>query len=423
MARATEPLSAEEFEDFAVAYFQTGGYFVEKNIKERNKHEVLELDAVATHYGHRLPEQSLIEVKSGDWGFPDIFKVLGWMTYLKIPRGAFIVSSLPKDKPLQFYIDKSKELNIELMVIDDLNKADTVFASSGFELECDRPTCDIWRSAFLIERRFLRCIQKSHKSNVSLDGPLEALKYYSLANDGIFFISDVRDRVSKLYDAYTNHPKLTLGAAAELCGERFDPEHADPDNACLKEAIFKGKHGLLQACMYLEHRARLSILRGAVDYLCEQKAEVRRSALSSSVFPSKFQESLLEIGRSPNFKSYPVFWQVFLWSWGGFILMDREEEEYAELSKQTGLPPKEIPDALGVYNSMFEIEQGDWFTILPKSQMKTVKMVPWPFMGLGVHQRLARHNLESVDELGYEDLTALDLKKRFDSYEKSLKCP
>jgi propanediol utilization protein len=36
------------------------------------------------------PEIQLIEVKSGNWGFPDIFKLRGWMDYLNINKGVFI---------------------------------------------------------------------------------------------------------------------------------------------------------------------------------------------------------------------------------------------------------------------------------------------------------------------------------------------
>lgn len=188
LSKSSKTLSPEEFEDFVAAHFQAGQRFVEKNVKERDEYEVLELDAVATDYQRQSPQQTLIEVKSGNWGFPDIFKISGWMKYLGIPRGAFIVCKRPRDKPVEFYNDRVKRLNIELMVIDDPQKADKVFANSRFKLRCDKLICDIWRSSYLIERRLLCYLESIRKTNKSMVGPLEALRYYSLVNNAIFFV-------------------------------------------------------------------------------------------------------------------------------------------------------------------------------------------------------------------------------------------
>ena len=88
MAKLPKTPTGKELEDFVAALFQTSEFFVEKNIQEE---KVLELDAVVTVYDGGKPEPFLVEVKSGDWGYRDIFKVLGWMTYLGLPRGVFVV--------------------------------------------------------------------------------------------------------------------------------------------------------------------------------------------------------------------------------------------------------------------------------------------------------------------------------------------
>jgi hypothetical protein len=54
--------------------------------------EVLELDIVATDYGSEERRSVLAEVKCGGWGFPDLFKLVGWMQYLGIEYGAFFIS-------------------------------------------------------------------------------------------------------------------------------------------------------------------------------------------------------------------------------------------------------------------------------------------------------------------------------------------
>ena len=75
------PGSGRELEDYVASMFQAAGYYVEKNIRQRDVTDVLELDAVATRYDGPVPISVLAEVKGGRWGFPDIFKVAGWMAY------------------------------------------------------------------------------------------------------------------------------------------------------------------------------------------------------------------------------------------------------------------------------------------------------------------------------------------------------
>ena len=90
-----------EFEEYVSAFFQSGGYYIERNIIERDVEEVLELDIITTNYNSSPPEIKLIEVKSGGWGFPDIFKIRGWMDYLNISEGALIVNEGKRD--IDFY--------------------------------------------------------------------------------------------------------------------------------------------------------------------------------------------------------------------------------------------------------------------------------------------------------------------------------
>src|SRR5687768_12937927 len=91
------PQKAVELEEYVSALFQSARYFVEKNIVEREPEaEILELDAVATSYESSPPESVIVEAKSGDWGFADIFKVMGWMRYLQIERGAVFASKIIK---------------------------------------------------------------------------------------------------------------------------------------------------------------------------------------------------------------------------------------------------------------------------------------------------------------------------------------
>lgn len=87
-----------EFEELVAAAFQTSGYYIERDLIERQGIELLQLDLLCTDYSTSPPEQTLVEAKSGDnWGFGDIFKVLGWKTYLNVEQAA-LVTSKSKDR-------------------------------------------------------------------------------------------------------------------------------------------------------------------------------------------------------------------------------------------------------------------------------------------------------------------------------------
>ena len=55
----------KEFEEYISACFQLGGYYIERNIIERDIEEILELDIILTNYGTTAPEITLVEVKVG----------------------------------------------------------------------------------------------------------------------------------------------------------------------------------------------------------------------------------------------------------------------------------------------------------------------------------------------------------------------
>ena len=411
MAKLPTVPTGKELEDFVAALLQCTRHFVEKNIQERN---VFELDVVATSYSKASPEDRVFEVKGGkDWGFPDVFKLLGQMTYLDVPRGALIAAQRPQDKALELYQDRCQRVNIDLLLIEDIDAAREIFKSKGYGT-ADEMLHELWRFSFWIERCLIQVLRQMAKTNQQAQAPREALRYYNLVNSGVFLTRDVVERVSQLYEAYKDHPYLTAGAAREMDGGVFDPV-SPGGSPLIRKALFKGQHPLLQACMYLEHRARLSILKGAVDYLCKRAKQPQTSGrrvladFGLTLLPTTFLRGLSAIEKEPNFCLYPLFWQVFLWGWGGFILKDQQEEEFQELSAQTGLPVDCIPAALQAFDKLFPISDG-WLREISTASYRLVTMVPWPFCGIGAFQRFLRKKVENYSDLKLSgQYTASDL--------------
>lgn len=119
------------------------------------------MDIITTDYCSSPPEIKLLEVKSGKWGFPDLFKVRGWMDYLDISKGIFIAGG--EKNNVEFLKKKAKGLNIDLVVIPKLSESKEALSkliSTGAIEEVD---ISIWRFSYWIERNLLKRLKHEKK--------------------------------------------------------------------------------------------------------------------------------------------------------------------------------------------------------------------------------------------------------------------
>jgi hypothetical protein len=266
------PQKADELEEYVAALFQSSGHFVEKRVIEREvEGEVLELDAVATSYESGLPVMTLVEAKSGGWGFADLFKLCGWMQYLDINAGAFFASKAI-DKSPNFIQKKLQPLGVRIVHLSDFANAVSTFNQSGFPALFDAGAMNMWRLSYWAERQILKNLRDAQKANPTQRSPAAILEYLHLINNGIFFTTDIRQRLQVLYAAYQSHPKLALAVALEVAGKPYDPSAIDPTNAHIGQALRTGQHPLIQYAFYAEQRARLAILKAAIDHECAVEA-------------------------------------------------------------------------------------------------------------------------------------------------------
>jgi hypothetical protein len=410
------PSTPHELEDYVAALFHSSQFFTEKHIIERDVTEILELDVVATSYEQDDPSRILIEAKSGKWGWKDIFKVIGWMNYLNISKSAFFVKDISEGHEPEFVNGKINRLGSQLIHLSDFSQSPQIFSSSGFPDIIDDISLTIWRYSCWLERAAINKLINHVKHNPSEVGPKDALKYHRLVNDSIFFMSDERICLDSLYDAYREHPRVALGIAREIEGHPYDPDFDDPQNKIIYDAMVKGDHELIHICWYIEHRARLAILKAAIDYSCKLKSGTIPSHdpnkwidILFQILPQSFHSGFSKLSDDPFFHRYALFWQVLLWGFGGFLLEDREETEFDFLSTQTGIPIEEIPNALRAFDLLFPSRGGSWIVNPGNSSCTIVKLVPVFFRGLGAFQRRLRYNVDDYNKLGYTDFTANDL--------------
>ncbi len=394
------PSTSEDLEDYVAALFQAAGYFVEKNLTERDPVDVLELDVVATNYSSGSPKSLIAEVKGGKWGYSDVFKVLGCMTYLKKPEGVFFTSqSLGKD--LGAMSEKLAPWGIKLVCFEDFGDPLDRFQKAGLGNISGMQLVESWRFSYNTERRLIKTLLDAAKSTDRV-GPRSALEYHRLVNDGVFFTRSSLEAIVYLYGAFQEHPKLTLSTAHEQSGRDFYDPLNYQNHASVTEAFTKGEHPLLQACMYTEHRARLAILRAGVDICCElvdrlghRPSEEDWETVDLTGTPASFCNGVRWLAGQPSFHRYALLWQQFLWNWGGFVMTDRFDSEYAWMSSDSGIPIDELPSAMTAFDHFFPVSSS-WLANLNGTSLNAVKMVPTYFRGVGCHRRNVIYKWKNV---------------------------
>lgn len=416
------PAAGEELEDYVAALFQASGQYVEKSIVGSDPADMFELDIVTTDYGPEEAVRRLTEVKGGGWGYTDLFKVLGWMQYLKIRHGVFFITKWEKRERAS---SRMGPLGLDVVCFDDFKVAPEHFTEKGFGSFAARELIELWRHSYGVERRFVKLINKHAKKGEK--GAEAAKAYHRQINNGTFLARAPEESLALLYEAYCEHPTLTRGYAQELDGGAFDPQSESASSASYGAMLREGKYPELQACTYLEHRARLSILKAAVDYALAHPEGAPEplsmdgnkwffEGLTYHALPATFHDGMAWLRAQPTFQRYATFWQQLLWGWGGFYLEDREEQEFEWMSKYSGIPADEIPVALEAFDRFFPIGSGSWLTTAGPTDVRMVKMVPWVFQGIGAHHRRVQYELADRRDLSglkpSSQYTAKDLARR-----------
>jgi hypothetical protein len=389
--------SGKEFEEFLAAYFQASGLYVERNVIDRQKEEVLELDFVTTQYQeNKPPDIKLFEVKSGQWGFGELFKLRGWLDYMHLNSGTLLVNK--ERVPFEFYQDIGQKIDVDLVCIPDLDKAHTYL--EGLIGQVEPIDISTWRFSYWTERQLLKLLTIKKKSTTDKLAYGAMDRYFSMINNRTFFTSNVIHRARKLYEVFQEYPNITSRLGHELQGEDFEKNHSDVPRAIFEEAYYQCKFNDLSISTLIEHRSRLSILKSAIDYKLykssgndhDEKEVMKFGDLQwetrlLDLLPQSFKRGLETVSEHKYYFRYPVFWQWFMWVFGGFILKDYEQQEFELMSAKTGIPPGEIPNALSAYSMLFPGPEGGWFVDQKESNIRVLKMFPVPFMGIGANYR------------------------------------
>ena len=258
----------------------------------------------------------------------------------------------------------------------------------------------IWRFCYWVERRLMERIRAQRAGRKSADRFKQILDHAFEINSGVFFAGTVAERVESLYNTFGTYRKLTARCAVEIDTDIFGDTNASIPPALFENAFYACKPTELHAACFLEHKARLTLLKAAVDYL-SYRADGESSKAGGSFrikmggkeftiptvsFPTRFNKAIDQLGDEPYFRRYPVFWQWFLGAFGGFVLKDYEDREHQMLAEKAGLPVDAVPDAFAAFDKLFPTD-GGWFRESSNSNLRSLILYPPPMAGVGANYR------------------------------------
>ena len=423
-----------ELEDLVSAHLAARGCYIETSVTEKNPDQLLELDIVWTDYRKDREELHPVEVKSGDWRIGDVFKFYGWTQYLGLRPGDFIYKERcgRVDQASLQHIQSRIGINF-LHVPEPAQDIDSHLRAIGLPEPPWGELPGLWRFSYWARRRLMQSLNVAIDQNICPASARAAKEYHWLVNNAVFFIPNVVERIDKLLAAHFDHQELAASAAYELESGQVNFKNP-PTTDTFRRAFFWGKHFPIQACLYVAHRARLYILKALVDYwLAKQRGELKDKRkfilivggkaveATPSELTSAMCDGLEELSAAKSFRLFPVFWQVFLWSWGGFLLNECAEEEFKALENETGVPVSEIPIALSAFDKIFPTQNG-WFRE-PDSR-KVLILMPAGMRGIGAYRRKLSQGVEDYQELRCSsEATKSRMSDDNDTAVRLLECP
>ena len=392
MATLPEAPQGLWLEDAVAAALQCGAY-IERNVHDNAEGaDSLELDVIATTYENRVSQKLLVEVKSGGWGFGEVFKLAGWMQYLGIERAAFFSTTVLKESKQARITAIGGSLNISVLpcavfshdaLLTALQTSNCLNASAASDAHVS-----LWRFVFWIERILIAELRKLRDSGSPCAE--QAIDYHNVINDKIFFTKPGWQSAERLYAAFQDNDSLSIDASNEI----------DPTNprTVREAAMQRGEYPLLQAIFAIQYRSRVAMLKTAVDVILASTSPSNLGVqLGLFGLPASFRSATTELRKHKYVHLYPHFWQTFLWGWGGFIVNDFKETEFEQLAAETAIPVSEIPNALAAMDILFPTPK-TWFRPL-MGDVNAVILFPAVFRGVGALRRLANADKEWYDAL------------------------
>lgn len=386
----------QDYEDFLTASLTALGYFTETRLKLRKGTlEIGELDIVASPVGEGASDRILFEAKSGKSGYSDLFKVFGQKTYLKMCSACIALTDgaggVVNSEHIKRLMDEMGVKQCIYSPKEELTSLADARTSVGDKLR-HRVALTVWwhGTALRIAQAQFVHFCKSSSSSEHADAAYE----YHKAIEDAFFQKTSLKRVEALYRAYQASPNLTGNLINELAGQ-------PNTNDTFRELENSSEHLWLQYFMLLEHRARICIIKNALDHSVGEEpskgtirvGDKKFSYSLISLLPRTFQAGLKDLQDWKWADRLPYLLQVFIQCFGGFYFATQEELKI--MSEITGIPANEIVNGLTFLQKFFPCDKG-WFYQQPDDLVR-MRFIPALSLGTGCFFRQYAYDCDNYE--------------------------
>lgn len=404
------------YEDYVAAILNAGGYYLQRSIHDYvNGQEMLELDILACKITSDEVKNTVLEIKSGGWGIKDVFKVFGWLNYLKIHnvKGAFVFQNNIEKNDLEIMQEVAEKMGITLIHNgrNDEGKLDNKLLLEHFGISLDdipEPVIYSFRYSYALERVMLDYIRNYSNQHAECSSATKVYQYMRKLSDSNFIQQDPVDRLKYLSSLSEEYAYIAAILDNEIQGNGLldvldKPTFATSyfDVCFPKDSKVSPVHVALHATLL----NKIYVLEGIVEYISlpDNKESSKWERLFKSINFNSLNSNIIDainnLKERPFYYLYPYFWQVFIYVFGGYILLDKKDDEYDLLSRITGVPKDEVENAIYFWNILFPTEHG-WFSnpVNDHSNIMCLKMVTPPIAGIGTNFRLYLYANEGLKE-------------------------
>lgn len=227
-------------------------------------------------------------------------------------------------------------------------------------------------------------------------------------NEYSFFISDSHARLHSVFNSFKKYRNLTARVDSHKNGGNIDViDGCRLSQSSYSQLYYKVelKKHLLHRALYSELLCRLTILKLCVEEIikCGELGAFFQEIEKLSLPSGNIQLGIEKLQKHSYFYLYPHFWQVFIYVFGGFILMCKKDEEYSMLSELTNIPVDEIDNALSAFDILFPTKNSSWLYDIPYTKIRMLRFMPIPFSGIGANFRRIIYS-DGEDKCDYDNL-------------------
>lgn len=396
--------TGDHYEHLAAAFLAAGGYFIEKNIRERiERRGFQELDICGWRWADGRSDRIVAEVKSGGWGKKELFTILGRRVYLGCKQGLLIHRRQYDPDPVySVALKRMRPFGIGGLLLDPSESPEAVAravakicggdADQTVARVVPLATLPAWRYCFWLEKRLVGALAvatRKSQPGTCLDEAKSLLEQIH----NRFFVPDCRVQSILLWRHYREHPKLTHRIVHEAYRDGVCPEFRTiTESEAQTRCAFDGVCPVVQACLYLENWARCLILRAAVETaLLREHGGLSESGTRGfnidDLLPDYFEDFSRYVLDLDCGERLPQLWQTYIFTWGGFLIEDAAEEEMQRLGLEVGMPMSSIRAGLRAFDMLFPGVSNGWHASVRGTGIRVLKLVPAAFRGLGVQRR------------------------------------